>query len=54
MTVLFLRRVRYDYIVTGPDIDHARRGSGATRTCGSPIREKGPGGTTKRRPPKGR
>ena len=57
MTVLTLRRVRYHYVVTGPDIEpmtfKTRRE--ARDWCyahfrGSPIREEGPGGTTKKRP----
>jgi hypothetical protein len=55
VTVLTLRRVRYQFIVTGPDIEpmtfktrHEAREWCREHFRGSPIREEGPGGTTKR------
>jgi hypothetical protein len=56
VTVLTLRRVRYHFVVTGPDIEPItfKTRSEARDWCyehfrGSPIREEGPG--TKKRPP---
>ena len=58
MAVLTLRRVRYHYVVTGPEIEPRTFETRAqardwcyAKFRGSPIREEGPGGTTKRRPP---
>jgi hypothetical protein len=56
VTVLTLQRDRYQFMVTGPDIEpmtfktrHEAREWCRQHFPGSPIREEGPGG--KRRPP---